>query len=191
MAQNLKSGQDKYLIVVDMQNDFVSGSLGTEEAKKIVLPVSQRIGQFTGNVAFTMDTHQSDYLSTQEGALLPVEHCMEGTWGWQLVPQIKELQEKRNAPVYRKPIFGCVELAQELAAAGHDKISEIELVGLCTDICVISNAVLLRNMLPDVPIYVDASCCAGVTQDKHEAALKTMESCQIRIRNWQKVNVLQ
>lgn len=178
---------NQYLIVVDMQNDFVSGSLGTEEAKKIVLPVAQKIENYNGNIVFTMDTHQSDYLDTQEGTLLPVEHCMMETFGWQLVPEIKKLQEKRNAPVFMKSVFGSLKLAQELSAAHEqDKISEIELVGLCTDICVISNAILLRNMLSDVPIYVDASCCAGVTPDKHKAALKTMESCQIRIRNWGK-----
>lgn len=174
---------DKCLIIVDMQNDFITGALGTKEAQQITERVLEKARAFEGRLIFTQDTHREDYLSTQEGKLLPVEHCIKGTAGWELADGIKEIQMRQNAAVYEKPTFASVKLAQDLADI-HAKtpILEIELAGLCTDICVISNAMLLKGYLPEVPIYVDASCCAGVTPQKHEAALDTMESCQVLVR---------
>lgn len=174
---------NKYLIVVDMQNEFISGCLGTEEARKIVPLVSKKIEAFSGNVLFTMDSHKTDYLSTQEGTLLPVQHCIIGTEGWQLTPEMQEMKELKNGETYMKPVFGSVKMAQDLEQIHkQNAITEIELVGVCTDVCVISNAIILRNMLPEIPIYVDPSCCAGTTTQKHKSALEIMESCQIRLR---------
>lgn len=176
--------ENRFLIVVDMQNDFVTGSLGTKEAQAIVLQTVKKAEAFEGTVLFTLDTHGEDYLQTQEGKRLPVKHCIEGTKGWDLIPPFKEVQEKKNARIFKKKTFGSVELAQYLADI-HEKtpISSIELIGLCTDICVVSNALLIKAYLPEVPILVDASCCAGVTPGSHEAALQTMECCQIQVQN--------
>lgn len=174
---------NKYLIVVDMQNDFVSGALGSAEAQAIVPAVRRKLEGFPGRVCVTLDTHGPDYLSTQEGRLLPVPHCIEGTPGWELTEELAGLPALREAQFFRKPTFGSVELAQALAAAHREEpIEEIELVGLCTDICVVSNALMIKAFLPEVPVCVDAACCAGVTPQKHEAALQTMESCQIIVR---------
>ena len=262
----------KVLVVVDMQNDFVTGSLGTKEAEAIVPRVIERIRAFahldereqaarehaaapgkqaqantasasdtrraadsaapdaacapdkpekaaasdsacTGScsscgsgcgghapivmdearydalfgetlVVFTQDTHETDYLSTQEGQKLPVPHCLRGTAGWELIPEIAALQQKYGWTIYEKPTFGCVALAEDLAAQEIAQgIESIELVGLCTDICVVSNALLLKAYLPEVPIVVTAACCAGVTPEKHEAALETMRSCQVEVRD--------
>jgi nicotinamidase-related amidase len=178
-----------YLIVIDMQIDFVTGSLGTKEAETIVTGVVDKIKNFNGEVIFTQDTHQENYLNTQEGKMLPVKHCIEGTKGWQLIPELKTLQEQGKFPVYKKDTFGSMTLAQTLWEKNQEtKIASVELVGLCTDICVISNALLLKALLPELPVIVDAACCAGVTPDKQEAALQTMESCQIIIKNWIKKN---
>ena len=172
----------KYLIVVDMQNDFIDGALGTPEAQAIVENVCDKVRRFPGKVAFTMDTHQPDYLSTQEGRNLPVEHCIEGTHGWQLSDALEEMRSSRDLPVFKKGAFGSVELAQALARENqNDPIESIELVGLCTDICVVSNALLIKGFLPEVPVSVDARCSAGVTPRAHEAALTTMESCQVKV----------
>ena len=123
-------------------------------------------------------------METEDGRLLPVEHCIFGTDGWQLPGEFQELQRERNAAVYLKETFGSVHLAQDLLAANaKSPIEEIELIGLCTDICVISNALLIKACLPNVPIYVDASCCAGVTPEKHNAALEVMKSCLIQVRD--------
>lgn len=171
-----------YLIVVDMQNDFVDGSLGTPEAQAIVENVVRKVRSFPGNVVFTLDTHHADYLSTQEGTLLPVEHCIEGTHGWQLVDALEGIRTARDLPAYRKETFASVELARDLARANEEEpLERIELIGLCTDICVVSNALTLKGFMPEVPLSVDARCCAGVTPEAHEAALRTMESCQVRI----------
>lgn len=173
---------EKILIVVDMQNDFVTGPLGSPEAVKIVPAVAERIREFDGTVLFTKDTHEKNYLETQEGALLPVEHCIRGTEGWELVEEIAALQRSGDCPVYEKNTFGCVRLAEAIKAeADRRPLASIELIGVCTDICVVSNALLLKAYLPEVPVSVTASCCAGVTPQKHEAALLTMESCQILI----------
>ncbi len=168
----------KVLIVVDMQNDFINGSLGTHEAEAIVANVEKKIQGWEGLVIATRDTHSANYLNTQEGRNLPVEHCIEGTDGWQINPQIQAALDEKGAQTVNKPTFGSVALAMMLMQCN---VSEIQLVGLCTDICVVSNALLLKANMPEVPISVDASCCAGVTPAKHEAALETMKSCQINI----------
>lgn len=171
-----------YLVVVDMQKDFVDGALGTAEAQAIVPAVLNKIKGFDGTVLYTQDTHVPEYLSTQEGRYLPVEHCIRNTAGWELIPAVKELQELTDAPVFEKNTFGSTELAQRLSAI-HDEtpIDSIELIGLCTDICVVSNALMLKAFMPEVSMQVDAACCAGVTPDSHHAALQTMKSCQIAV----------
>ena len=167
------------LIVVDMQNDFIDGALGTKEAATIVPKVEDKIRNFDGEVFFTRDTHETWYLETQEGKNLPVPHCIRGTEGWQIR---KELDALRKTEPIDKETFGSTDLAADLQALHEDEeIGSITLVGLCTDICVISNALLLKATLPEVPIYVDAACCAGVTPESHENALKAMETCQIKV----------
>lgn len=171
----------EYLIVVDMQNDFVDGALGTPEAASILPHVVDRIKNFKGIVLFTRDTHHEDYLQTLEGEALPVAHCIQGSAGWQLCGQVAELVSE---PPIDKPTFGSVELGNMLAAANQaSPIERITLIGLCTDICVISNALLLKAFLPQTPILVDASCCAGVTPESHRRALDAMRACQIEIIN--------
>lgn len=173
----------KYLIVVDMQKDFVTGVLGTKEAQQILPAVAAKVQGFDGQVIFTRDTHQSDYMETQEGRYLPVPHCIEGSDGWQLVDVLEELRIAKSIPVYDKVTFGCPELARDLAGANEQEaIESIELIGVCTDICVVSNALTIKAHLPEVPMYVDPACCAGVTPQAHEAALTTMSSCQIQMR---------
>ncbi len=169
------------LIVVDMQNDFVYGSLGTPEAQRIVDHVAEKIMQFEGRVLFTKDTHESDYLETQEGVRLPVEHCIRGTKGWELVPAIEALRLP-DTPVIEKPTFGSSELVSLLERLNEEEpIRSITLVGLCTDICVISNALLIKAYFPEIPIAVDATCCAGVTVESHQRALDAMRVCQIDV----------
>ena len=167
------------LIVVDMQNDFIDGALGTKEAVAIVPKVEEKIRNFEGEVFFTRDTHETYYLETQEGRNLPVKHCIRDTEGWQIR---KELDVLRKTNPVDKETFGSTDLAGELTMIDEDEgIGSITLVGLCTDICVISNALLIKASLPEVPICVDATCCAGVTPESHENALKAMEACQIKI----------
>ena len=171
----------KILVVIDMQNDFVDGALGTPEAVKIVDAVVEKIHSYDReNIYATRDTHQRDYLNTQEGKNLPVEHCIVGTRGWELNERVAEALE--GAKVIDKPTFGSVKLVHELSRIGAGEDMEIELVGLCTDICVVSNALLLKAAMPEVRISVDASCCAGVTPESHKAALTTMKMCQIQVR---------
>lgn len=172
----------KILIVIDMQNDFIDGSLGTQEAISIVDAVCDKIRSYpAGDVIATMDTHGEDYMKTQEGQNLPVMHCIKGTPGWQIRPEIAALLG--GARIYEKPTFGSVSLAQDLKALSEQENLELELAGLCTDICVASNALLLKAFMPEVKISVDAACCAGVTPASHEAALETMRSCQIHVEN--------
>ena len=172
----------KLLIVVDMQNDFIDAALGTPEAVAIVEAVKEKIRSYPAeNVIATMDTHGEDYLKTQEGRNLPVTHCVKGTDGWQIRPDIAELLN--GARIYEKPAFGSTALAADLKALSEKEDLELELVGLCTDICVVSNALLLKAAMPEVRIFVDAACCAGVTPEKHQAALETMRSCQIYVVN--------
>ena len=170
----------KILVVVDMQNDFIDGALGTQEALAIVDNVKAKIKAYDKQDIFvTMDTHTPDYLNTQEGRNLPVEHCIKGTEGWLVRSDVAELLNDAN--VYEKPTFGSVRLARDIAAIAAEQETEIEIIGLCTDICVVSNALLLKAVMPEVPISVDPACCAGVTPGSHEAALKTMQMCQINI----------
>ena len=172
----------KILIVVDMQNDFIDGALGTAEAVEIVPRVVEKIRQYDPrDVYLTRDTHYENYLDTQEGQKLPVTHCVKGTDGWQLRAEVAEAAQ--GATVVDKPTFGSAELAGRLMAERTQNALELEMVGLCTDICVVSNALLLKAAMPEVPISVDASCCAGVTPEKHRAALETMRSCQIDVVN--------
>lgn len=179
----------KVLVVVDMQNDFVDGSLGTPEAAAVVPNVVEKIRTWDGPVYATQDTHFANYLETQEGRLLPVSHCIQGTEGWQIVPPIHaalaEGAVRNESTLYvAKAAFGSRDLA-ELLARRHEEtpIEEIVLIGLCTDICVISNALVLKAFLPEVPVAVDAACCAGVTPESHRNALTAMKMCQIKIYN--------
>ena len=174
----------KILVVIDMQNDFIDGALGTPEAAAIVENVKAKILSYPKeNVFATRDTHHQYYMDTQEGRNLPVPHCIRGTDGWQIRPEIAELIFPDH--IIDKPTFGSTQLAKlmEVLERREEDGIEIELVGLCTDICVVSNALLLKASMPETPISCDASCCAGVTPAKHEAALETMRSCQIRIIN--------
>lgn len=170
----------KILVVVDMQNDFIDGALGTKEAEQIVESVMHKIKEYNiTNIYATRDTHGEDYLSTQEGKNLPVEHCIKDTQGWEIRSEIAELLD--GAVVVDKPSFGSLKLAELLYEENKKQELEIELVGLCTDICVVSNAILLKAKMPEIKISVDASCCAGVTPESHAAALETMKMCQINI----------
>ena len=173
---------EKILIVVDMQKDFVDGSLGTEEAQAIVPAVKDKIENFEGDIIFTKDTHEEDYLNTQEGQNLPVKHCIRGTDGWELQSDLNDYALKNHCLIFDKPTFGSTSLAGCVSGiARMAPIDQIEIVGLCTDICVISNAILLKTALPDTEIIVDASCCAGVTPQSHQNALEAMKMCQITI----------
>ena len=173
----------KALIVVDMQNDFVTGSLGSEQAEAIVPAVKQKVAEFEerGDVfVFTRDTHDANYLDTFEGKNLPVEHCIKATEGWEIVDDLQPLAKEANA-IINKPTFGSFGLLDFLEPyVESGEVTEIELCGLCTDICVVSNTLLLRAKFHETPITVDASCCAGVTADSHKSALQTMRSCQIQ-----------
>lgn len=167
------------LVVVDMQRDFIDGALGTPEAVAIVPRVAEKIRGFDGLVLATRDTHTKDYLSTLEGRNLPVTHCVLGTPGWEIHPEIAALLEE--TPI-DKPTFGSVELGESLRSLDKESsVESVTLVGLCTDICVISNALLVKAYLPQVPVLVDASCCAGVTPESHSNALDAMRMCQIQI----------
>ena len=171
----------KVLVVVDMQHDFVDGALGSQAAKAIVPQVQAKIEAYEAEkspVLFTRDTHQADYLNTQEGRNLPVPHCIQGTEGWQI---LENLHSQHHAKV-DKVTFGSSELPQVLEQTyGGDCIDSIELIGLCTDICVISNAMVLKAFFPEVPIIVDSRCCAGVTEESHKNALEAMRVCQISV----------
>ena len=167
------------LLVIDMQNDFIDGALGTKEAVEIVPAVKAKIEQFDGPVLFTRDTHETWYMDTQEGKNLPVPHCIRGTDGWQIRPELDAL---RKTEAIDKKTFGSKDLGRILTEMNEqEEIGSITVIGLCTDICVISNALLAKAFLPEVPIIVDASCCAGVTPESHENALKAMEVCQIKV----------
>ncbi len=170
----------KWLVVVDMQNDFIDGTLGTKEAVAIVDRVVDKIKNYpSDHIIATRDTHPANYLETQEGKHLPVEHCIQGTDGWKLHPKMEAALG--NAKIIDKPTFGSMELIELLQREYTTEDIEIELVGLCTDICVVSNALLLKAAMPEVVIRVDAGCCAGVTPESHGAALTTMRMCQIEV----------
>ncbi|GBG97513.1 cysteine hydrolase family protein [Lactococcus termiticola] len=167
----------KLLALIDFQNDFITGSLGTKEAEAIVPKVIEKWQSYPENARVaTQDTHYADYLESQEGQNLPVVHCRRGTEGWELHPGIDE----GCRDLYEKSSFGSVELAQFIQ---DQDIDEVELIGICTDICVVSNALLIKAYDPEVKITVDASCCAGTTPEAHLSALETMKSCQINIIN--------
>ena len=176
---------EKLLIVVDMQTDFVNGSLGTPEAQAIVPKVREKILAHKGPVIFTRDMHEKNYPETQEGRFLPVPHCIRGTEGCEIIPELKALSRRKGVRIIDKPSFGSTVLAA-LVSEQRDRFESIELIGLCTDICVVSNALLIKAVLPEMPLYVDADCCAGVTPESHKAALTTMKFCQITIRQEEK-----
>ena len=166
----------KILVVVDMQNDFIDGALGTPEAVAIVPYVKQLIETFDGKVIFTRDTHFANYLDTQEGKNLPVPHCIHGSRGWEIHPELEAL---RKTLVIDKLTFGSSELPRMIAQEAE--IESITFVGLCTDICVISNAMVIKAFFPEIPLIVDAKACAGVTPQSHENALAAMKMCQITV----------
>ena len=175
----------KILIVVDMQKDFVSGALGTPEAAAIVPQVVKRVeeGVRRGErILFTRDTHLESYLQTQEGRKLPVPHCIRGTEGWEIIPELKKYTDGRT--VIDKPTFGSRILGQTLEALEREEpVEAITLIGLCTDICVVSNALLAKAFLPEAEITVDAACCAGVSPESHRGALAAMQVCQITVEH--------
>ena len=184
----------KVLIVVDMQNDFIDGVLGTKEAQAIVPRVCDKIRNFDGLIIATKDTHDENYLKTQEGKNLPVPHCIVGTTGHDINRDIFNAIREKHGLTAEKHTFGTFKLSkwiekmtdlfseEKLTDLFSEEIEAIELIGVCTDICVISNALILKASFPEVPIYVDATCCAGVTPELHEAALKVMKSCQIIVK---------
>ena len=171
----------QFLIVVDMQKDFVDGALGTKEAVAIVPKVAEKIRGFDGEIFVTYDTHFENYMDTAEGKKLPVPHCIKGTDGWQLDKAVAAALEGKTCKVVEKLTFGSVELPRMLKLAAGEEPFSVELIGLCTDICVVSNALVLKANFPEVPISVDSACCAGVTPETHQAALSTMACCQIEI----------
>ncbi len=171
----------KFLVVVDMQKDFVDGALGTKEAVSIVPNVIKKIKEFQGEIFVTYDTHFENYMDTAEGKKLPVPHCIKGTDGWKLDNKVAKALADKEYTEIEKLTFGSVELPNKIKEAAGDEAFSIELIGLCTDICVVSNALILKASFPDAAISVDGSCCAGVTPDTHNAALSTMSCCQIEI----------
>ena len=171
----------KFLVVVDMQRDFVDGSLGTKEAVAIVPNVVKKINEFDGEIFVTYDTHFENYMDTSEGKKLPVPHCIKGTEGWKLDTKVSTALEDKKYTEVEKITFGSVDLPDMIFKAAGDEDFTIELVGLCTDICVVSNTLILKANYPEKEIIVDASCCAGVTPESHNAALTTMKMCQINV----------
>lgn len=176
----------KVLVVVDMQKDFVDGALGSPEAQAIVPNVAAKVKKYAemedGLVVYTKDTHFADYMETREGKYLPVMHCIHGTEGWEIIP---EVMGDQTAVVFNKSTFGYNQIAEDIAyivnGEFEQRVDSIEVCGLCTDICVVSNALILKASFPDIPFTVDSACCAGVTPEKHEAALEVMRSCQIDV----------
>ncbi|MBQ1186204.1 MAG: cysteine hydrolase [Clostridia bacterium] len=168
----------KYLIVVDMQNDFINGALGTAEAEKIVPYVKNMVENFDGQVLFTRDTHFENYMNTSEGKNLPVPHCIINTEGWQIHPELEAL---RKTEAVNKITFGSKELVEIFK--DKEDVESITFVGLCTDICVISNVMLIKAFFPEIPLMVDAAGCAGVTPESHLNALNAMKAIQVQIVN--------
>lgn len=166
----------KFLIVVDIQVDFISGALGSEQAMNIVPSVVEKVKNFSGTVIFTRDTHSDNYLDTQEGKKLPIPYCIKGTDGWEICDELQTYVDKAVGKV----TFGSVDLPSILRSYNED-IEEIELCGLCTDICVISNAMILKAAFSETKIIVDAKCCAGVSEKSHNTALDAMRAVQIEI----------
>ena len=170
-----------FLVVVDMQTDFVDGALGTPEAVKILPSVCEKIKNFKGDIIVTLDTHTENYLSTAEGKNLPVEHCIKGTNGWNLHPEVSAALREKDYTVLEKPTFGSTALPEAVLKVADGQDFEITLIGLCTDICVVSNALLLKANFPEKKIAVESALCAGVTPETHAAALTTMKMCQIEV----------
>lgn len=171
----------KFLIVVDMQKDFVDGALGTKEAVAIVPKVAEKIKNFEGEILVTYDTHHDNYMESNEGKNLPVPHCIKDTEGWQLDPTVKAALKGKEYSEIQKPTFGSVKLPDVIKYKAKGEDFSLELIGLCTDICVVSNALLLKANFPEKEISVDPDCCAGVTPESHNAALLTMKMCQIKM----------
>ncbi len=170
------------LVVVDMQQDFIHGALGTEEAKAIVDHVIDEIKEFSGQVVYTMDTHTEEYLGTLEGHNLPVKHCVKGSKGWKLEERIEALAKENEAKIIEKPGFGSMELGQYVKdLSTREELTKVILVGLCTDICVISNAMIIKAAVPEVEVEVREKCLAGVTPESHKNALLAMKMCQIKV----------
>lgn len=172
-----------FLVVVDMQKDFVDGALGSAEAVKIVPNVVEKIKSFNGEIFATFDTHFEDYMQTAEGKKLPVPHCIKGTDGWRLDKAVQSALDEKTYTAVEKLTFGSVALPRLIEEKANGDDFTIELIGLCTDICVVSNALVLKANFPEVEISVDKACCAGVTPESHNSALATMSSCQINIVN--------
>ena len=171
----------RFLVVVDTQKDFVDGALGSGDAVAIVPSVVEKIKSFDGEIFVTLDTHFDNYPETAEGKKLPVLHCIKGTDGWQLDKNVASALADREYTAVEKPTFGSLELPRLIEAASDGDDFSIEIIGLCTDTCVVSNALVLKANFPEMPISVEADCCAGVTPQAHEAALATMRSCQIDV----------
>ncbi|MDO5332192.1 MAG: isochorismatase family cysteine hydrolase [Bacillota bacterium] len=170
------------LLVVDVQNDFIDGSLGSKEAISTLPNIIKKVKNFNGDVVFTRDTHDENYMSSQEGKNLPVVHCVKNTNGWQLADELEAFRKDNNCKVFDKPTFGSVECAEYIKELfDNKKVDEVTLIGYCTDICVVSNALIIKAMMPELKLKVDSKCCAGVTPQKHNSALETMASCQIEI----------
>ncbi|MBQ3101061.1 MAG: isochorismatase family protein [Clostridia bacterium] len=170
-----------YLAVVDIQKDFVDGALGSKEAVAIIVPSVEKISAFEGEIFVTFDTHFEDYLDTAEGKKLPVPHCIKGTPGWELNSEVAKALAGKKFTAVEKLTFGSAELPELIKKSAGNEDFDVTLIGLCTDICVVSNAMILKANFPEKQIYVDSSCCAGVTPESHEAALLTMKMCQINV----------
>ncbi|MBR3438254.1 MAG: cysteine hydrolase [Clostridia bacterium] len=170
-----------FLIAVDLQKDFVDGALGTKEAVSIIPAAAGKIRGFDGEIFVTLDTHGENYLNTAEGRKLPVIHCVKGSDGWQLNKDIASALEGKKYMLVEKPTFGSTALPALIEEAADGENFTVSLIGLCTDICVVSNALLIKANFPEMQISVDSACCAGVTPEKHNAALETMRSCQIDV----------
>lgn len=171
----------KLLVVVDMQKDFVDGALGSKEAVAIVHNVIKKIETFDGDILVTYDTHRENYMDTREGKNLPVPHCIKGTEGWALDKNVRAALDKKTYHAVEKPTFGSTALVEHIRANYDPGEITVELIGLCTDICVVSNALLIKANFPETEITVDAACCAGVTVESHNAALLTMKMCQVQV----------
>ena len=165
----------RLLIVIDMQNDFISGALKNPDAEAIVDKIAKAVAEFDGDIIATRDTHAEDYLTTSEGKYLPVPHCIQGTQGWEIASSIAKALAAKNAKIIDKPTFGY------LAWDGLSGYDEAILTGTCTDICVVSNALVLKAKYPDLRLKVNAALCAGTSKENHEAALKVMACCQTEI----------
>lgn len=169
------------LVVVDMQKDFVDGALGSPEAVAILPHVVEAIRSHNGEIFVTLDTHTEDYLTTREGRFLPIPHCVKGTEGWNLHGKVLSALEGKAYTVVEKETFGSVKLAEAVMAAADGEAFDVTLLGVCTDICVVSNAMLLKAAFPEADLFVLERACAGVTKEAHDAAIRTMRSCQIEI----------